>query len=220
MASRNISTVAARRVWISLVFAVVSGASGCAFAAGGPFGIDHRVSRDDQGIWNRNVQFGVEYGTIAVVVGGALWAGSEDRLGRTFWQAFDSGVLSSVTAEAGKHIFTRARPSQTDDANKFFQGRGHYSFPSGEVALVAGSVAPFVFEYGPERGLCIGSVDALRHGRPGQKSIALAKRRARERGAWNRHRLLRAPTPTSDSRATDTRWGVGGLEAQVLTFHA
>lgn len=150
MASRNISTVAARRVWISLVFAVVSGASGCAFAAGGPFGIDHRVSRDDQGIWNRNVQFGVEYGTIAVVVGGALWAGSEDRLGRTFWQAFDSGVLSSVTAEAGKHIFTRARPSQTDDANKFFQGRGHYSFPSGEVALVAGSVAPFVFEYGPE----------------------------------------------------------------------
>ena len=150
MASRNISTVAARRVWISLVFAVVSGASGCAFAAGGPFGIDHRVGFDNSGIWNRNAQHGVEYGTIAVVVGGALWEGSEDRLGRTFWQAFDSAVLSSVTAQAGKYIFTRARPSQTDDPSKFFQGHGHYSFPSGEVAEVAGAVAPFVFEYGRE----------------------------------------------------------------------
>jgi PAP2 superfamily protein len=139
-----------RSLWFSLIFVVLCGACGCAFAAGGLFGIDHRVGFDNSGIWNRNVQHGVEYGTIAVVVGGALWEGSEDRLGRTFWQAFDSGVLSSLTAQAGKYVFTRARPSQTNDPNKFFQGSGHYSFPSAEVAEVAGAVAPFVFEYGRE----------------------------------------------------------------------
>lgn len=121
-----------------------------AVQAAGPLGIDHRVNFDDSGIWNRNVQKGVEYGTIAAVIGGALWEGSEDRLGRTFWQALDSTVMSSVTAQAGKYIFTRARPSQTDDPDKFFQGHGHYSFPSGEVAAIAGAVAPFVFEYGRE----------------------------------------------------------------------
>ena len=34
-------------------------------------GVDHRVQLDDSGIWNRDVQKGVEYGTIAVVLGGA-----------------------------------------------------------------------------------------------------------------------------------------------------
>jgi undecaprenyl-diphosphatase len=135
--------------YAGLVFAVVVGSAGSAYAAG-PFGIDHRVEVSDTGLWNRNIQLGVEYGTAAAVIAGALWEGSEDRLGSTFWKAFDSAVLSSVTAQAGKYIFTRARPSQTDDPSKFFQGRGHYSFPSGEVAEVAGAVAPFVFEYGRE----------------------------------------------------------------------
>jgi undecaprenyl-diphosphatase len=52
-----------------------------------------------------------------------------------------------VTSEAAKHIFTRARPTQTDDPNQWFQGSGHYSFPSGEVTLVSAAVSPFVFEY-------------------------------------------------------------------------
>lgn len=150
MKRSGVPSAAATGLAVSFVFAVMFGAPHSAFAAGGPFGIDHRGAYDNSGIWNRNVQLGVEYGTIAVVVGGALWEGSEDRLGRTFWQAFDSGVLSSLTAQAGKYVFTRARPSQTDNPNKFFQGSGHYSFPSGEVAEVAGAVAPFVFEYGRE----------------------------------------------------------------------
>jgi len=123
---------------------------------GGPLGIDHRVAFDDTGIWTRNVQRGVEYGSIAVVIGGALWEGGEDRLGRTFWQAFDSGVASSAGAEALKHVFTRARPSQTDDPNEWFKGGGHYSFPSGEVTLVASTVAPFVFEYGRDHPMVYG----------------------------------------------------------------
>ena len=32
--------------------------------------------------------------------------------------------------------------------NKWFQGGGHYSFPSGEVTAVTAIVTPFVFEYG------------------------------------------------------------------------
>lgn len=135
--------------YAGIVFVLAVGSIGSAYAAG-PFGIDHRVAVSDGGLWNRNIQLGVEYGTAVAVLGGALWEGSEDRLGSTFWKALDSTVLSSVTAQAGKYIFTRARPSQTDDPSKFFQGRGHYSFPSGEVAEVAGAVAPFVFEYGRE----------------------------------------------------------------------
>ncbi|HEY1436506.1 MAG TPA: phosphatase PAP2 family protein [Casimicrobiaceae bacterium] len=110
-------------------------------------GIDHKVTFDDSGIWNRNIQQALEYGSIAVVLGGAAWEGGETRLGRTFWQAVDSSVLGAVTSEAAKHIFTRARPTQTDDPNQWFQGSGHYSFPSGEVTLVSAAISPFVFEY-------------------------------------------------------------------------
>ena len=113
-------------------------------------GLDHKITFDESGIWNRDVQKGVEYGSIAIVLGGALWEGGEDQLGRTFWQAVDSTVVSSVAAQAGKYIFSRSRPTQTDDPNKWFQGSGHQSFPSGEVALVSSAVAPFVFEYGRE----------------------------------------------------------------------
>lgn len=136
--------------WCSVL--VVSVASSIAYGGG----IDHRIGFDDTGVWNRNVQRGVEFGTIAVVVGGASWLGGDDRLGRTFWQAFDSGIVSSAGSEAMKHSFTRARPSQTDDPDEWFKGHGHYSFPSGEVALVAGSVAPFVFEYGREYPMVYG----------------------------------------------------------------
>ena len=110
-------------------------------------GIDHKVTFDDSGIWSRNIQQALEYGSIAVVLGGAAWEGGETRLGRTFWQAVDSSVLGAVTSEAAKHIFTRARPTQTDDPNQWFQGSGHYSFPSGEVTLVSAAISPFVFEY-------------------------------------------------------------------------
>ena len=47
-----------------------------------------------------------------------------------------------------KHIYTRARPDQGGDPNKWFQGSGHYSFPSGEVTLITAVVTPFMFEYG------------------------------------------------------------------------
>jgi undecaprenyl-diphosphatase len=51
-------------------------------------GIDHVVNFDQSGIWNRNIQKGLEYTLIGGEIAGALWLGGEDRLGKTFWQAW------------------------------------------------------------------------------------------------------------------------------------
>ena len=114
-------------------------------------GIDHLVTYDNSGIWKRSNQQILEYGLIAGEIAGGVWLGGEDRLGRTFWQAIDSSALGGLTNEALKHIFTRSRPSQSPDPNQWFQGSGHYSFPSGEVTAVTAIVTPFMFEYGREQ---------------------------------------------------------------------
>ena len=121
-----------------------------ASAGGGPLGIDHKIPYDDSGIWKRSNQLLPEDLTIATVVGGSLWEGGESRLGNTFWRTLDSSVLGAVTSTVLKDVFTRARPSQTDDPDKWFQGKGHYSFPSGEVTFISAAVTPFVLEYGKD----------------------------------------------------------------------
>jgi undecaprenyl-diphosphatase len=132
----------------------VLGALCCAIAvpahAGGPLGIDHRLEFDDSGIWNRHSQNALVASTWLVVVGGSLWEGDGSRLGHTFWQSFDSLTLTLVTTEVMKRTFSRSRPSQTDDPDRWFQGRGHNSFPSGEVASITTAITPFVLEYGSE----------------------------------------------------------------------
>ena len=113
-------------------------------------GFDHVVEYDNSGIWKRSNQQALYYGLIGGEIVGALWFGGEDRLGKTFWQAIDSSALGGVTNEAMKHIFTRSRPAQSPDPHLWFQGAGHYSFPSGEVTAVTAIVTPFVLEYGRE----------------------------------------------------------------------
>ncbi len=117
-------------------------------AGGGPFGIDHRLAVDNSGIWARNNQKLLIGATIVTVVGGSLALGDQNKLGDTFWRSLDSMAVSAVIAQGGKLIFQRERPSQTDDPNQFFKGAQYQSFPSGEVAAVAGAVTPFVVEYG------------------------------------------------------------------------
>lgn len=119
-----------------------------AIAAGGPFGIDHRVAVDDSGIWKRGVQKDLIAATAVTVIGGTLWEGDQTRLGRTFAQSLDALALSAAGAQVMKYAFTRERPSQTNDPNAFFSGHRNQSFPSGEVAAIAGAVTPFVLEYG------------------------------------------------------------------------
>ena len=115
--------------------------------AGGPLGIDHPVAYDDSGIWNRNVQKGVAAGVALTTIGGAVFVDSDTRLGRTFDQSFDAMVLTAGTTTAMKLVFSRKRPSQTDNPNDFFRGGGAQSFPSGEVAEMASVVTPFILEY-------------------------------------------------------------------------
>ncbi len=117
-------------------------------AGGGPFGIDHTVPYDNSGIWARGNQEFLIDATIVTVIGGSLLLGDQDKLGDTFWRSFDSMAVSAATAQAGKWVFQRKRPSQTDNPNEFFKGTQYESFPSGEVAAIAGAVTPFVYAYG------------------------------------------------------------------------
>ncbi len=119
-----------------------------AFAAGGPLGIDHRLGYDDTGIWKRSDQLALLHIMVIGEFVGGIWEGGETRLGKTFWQSIDSSVLADISAQGLKYVFTRARPGQTDNPSKWFQGSSQYnSFPSGEVAVVSAIVTPFVLEY-------------------------------------------------------------------------
>lgn len=118
--------------------------------AGGLLGIDHTVTFDNKGIWKRSTQNAVLGVMVVGDLGAALWEGGETRLGKTMWQSVDSMLISSVAATGAKLVFTRERPSQTNDPNQWFKGGHHYSFPSGEVAAISGIVTPYVLEYGKD----------------------------------------------------------------------
>jgi membrane-associated phospholipid phosphatase len=129
---------------------MLSLAAGSAHAGSGPFGIDHEWTLDQNGIWSRNVQNGLQFGVLALEVGGSLWLGNDSALGHTFWQTVDASVISGAGAQLLKYGFSRARPYQGDNPNLWFQGSGHESFPSGEVTLQASFVTPFIANYARE----------------------------------------------------------------------
>jgi membrane-associated phospholipid phosphatase len=114
---------------------------------GGPLGIDHEWALDERGIWGRSYQVGLEYGVVAVELGGALWFGNDTPLGHTLWQSADASVLSALAAQGLKYVFSRARPDQGDDPNAWFRGGCCQSFPSGEVTLQAAFVTPLILNY-------------------------------------------------------------------------
>ena len=118
-----------------------------AAAGGGPLGIDHRWKYDESGIWSRSNQNFLRYGALAADVGIALWEGGDSRLGRAAWQSIDSTALGTLSAETTKRWFGRVRPRDSNDPNQWFK-RGHYSFPSSEVAETTAIITPYVLEYG------------------------------------------------------------------------
>lgn len=120
-------------------------------AKAGFLGIDHEWTLDQGGIWGRKYQTALEAAVIATEVGGALWLGSDDDLGRTFWQTIDSSVAASVTAQIMKSSFGRPRPYQGNNPNAWFKGHCCASFPSGEVTLQASFVTPFIMRYAKEQ---------------------------------------------------------------------
>lgn len=134
----------ARVVSLALVVVLSLPAAGY---AGGWSVIDHRIHQNESGVWDPNVYRGLMAGLGIADLGGALWEGSESRLGKTLWQTLDSQLLAGGTATAMKYVFRRKRPSETDNPNGWFSGGSNYSFPSGEAAWSASLVTPFVLEY-------------------------------------------------------------------------
>lgn len=115
--------------------------------------IDREVGFSDSGMWNPNVYRGIVGALTIAQVGGALWEGSESRFGKTMWQGIDSEIIGDVAAEAGKYVFTRARPDQGNNPCLWFQGSSHKSFPSGEASVAAALVTPYVIEYAGDNPL-------------------------------------------------------------------
>jgi undecaprenyl-diphosphatase len=111
---------------------------------------DHEVSYDASGAWNPDIYRNIVIGLSVAQVGGALWEGAETRFGKTMWQGIDSEILSGVGAQIGKYAFTRVRPAQENNPCLWFKGKGNYSFPSGEAAVSASLVTPYVIEYANE----------------------------------------------------------------------
>jgi undecaprenyl-diphosphatase len=130
---------------LSVTFAAPAIAQNCGWSQ-----IDHKVNYDASGAWNPDVYRGIVGALTIAQIGGAVWEGSESRLGKTMWQGIDSQILSAATASVGKGIFTRVRPRDQDDPCLWFQGGSNYSFPSGEASVAAGLVTPYVLEYGSE----------------------------------------------------------------------
>jgi len=118
-------------------------------AGGGPLGIDSQLNYDNSGIFARTNQNILIYSLMGAVGVSALWEGGEDRFGKTSWQAVDSGVSTGIAAYVLKYAFSRERPDQTNDPNKWFTGHGQ-SFPSGEVTTVTALVTPYMLEYGKD----------------------------------------------------------------------
>jgi len=122
-------------------------ATPCASAGGGLLGLDHNVNQTDTGIWARRNQLYLEYASAVVELGGALWFGRDDRLGRAFWQSFDASAIGAVASLSLKHLAGRARPRDGGDPDLWRQGNGNLSFPSGEVTQQAAFVTPLIMEY-------------------------------------------------------------------------
>jgi len=126
--------------------------AGCALStgqahAGGPLGIDSEWALDKNGIWAQKYQNILEFGAVAAELGGGIWYGKDSPLGQTFWQSVDSTAISSLGAEVLKLAFSRQRPNQGNNPNKWFQGSCCDSFPSGEVTVQASFVTPFIVNY-------------------------------------------------------------------------
>lgn len=139
-----------RRLFVVLFSLATLAGGSTAYAAGGPFGIDHRLHYDNSGIWNRNNQKALMYGSILTVGVGALALGDDSKLGDTFWRSVDSMVFTGIAATGMKYGFRRERPSQTASPNQWFKSSSAQSFPSGEVAAISAAVTPFIVNYGED----------------------------------------------------------------------
>jgi len=125
--------------------------AGCCWSS-----IDHKVSLNNSGIWNPDI-YRTAMAVLSVAdVGGALWEGSDSRLGKTLWSTIDSQIIATGSATVMERAFARVRPKNTDNPCGWFSGRDNDSFPSTEAAFSASLVTPFVMEYAGEHPTAYG----------------------------------------------------------------
>jgi len=145
---RSVRALGAGLIWAGVLGLALQ--ASVAHAGGGPLGIDSRGTYDNSGIWSRSTQNAVIYAEMGLVGVGALWEGGDSRFGKTLWQSVDAGAVSAVVAFAMKYAFSRERPDQTSNPNRWFTGHGQ-SFPSGEVTTTSALITPLVLEYGRDQ---------------------------------------------------------------------
>lgn len=114
---------------------------------GGFLGIDRYDEQEDRGIFSRKNQKRADVLVIGGLLTTALWEGTDSRLGRTSWQAIDSVLGTAAVTETVKTLTQRPRPAQNPDPTQWFAGRGNKSFPSGETAMMAAFVTPYIVQY-------------------------------------------------------------------------
>jgi hypothetical protein len=145
----------ARLLLASVGMVVVFGLPATGYSGGWSV-IDRRIHQEESGIWNPIVYRGL-MGVLGIAeLGGALWEGSESRLGKTLWRTMDSQLLAVSSSTAMKYAFTRERPRETNNPNEWFAHGSNYSFPSTEAAFSASLVTPFVLEYAGEHPAAYG----------------------------------------------------------------
>jgi undecaprenyl-diphosphatase len=124
--------------------------------SGGFLGIDHKLPLDNSGIWSRDNQKAVELGSAGLLVLGALYEGSESKLGKTYWQSIDAMVSADLTAALAKSVFKRQRPIDGNNPNAFYNNPNDKSFPSGEVTHITAIVTPFILNFKDENTMVWG----------------------------------------------------------------
>lgn len=132
------------------VVALCMAATQTAEAGAGLLGLDHPVALDDRGIWARRNQVLLIEAMLVGEAGAGLWEGAETRFGHTIWQSIDATLVSGAAAQVLKFTFSRERPNQTNNPDRWFTGHGNASFPSGEVTVTSSIVTPLILEYGAE----------------------------------------------------------------------
>jgi undecaprenyl-diphosphatase len=112
--------------------------------SGGLLHLDRCDEYEATGLYSRKNQKLLDTLVIGGTLGASLWEGTGSPLGRQAWQSLDSIVTAAIATEAMKRVFERPRPSHSDDPDLWRQGKGNYSFPSGETALMAAFVTPII----------------------------------------------------------------------------
>ncbi|HET7557450.1 MAG TPA: hypothetical protein VFK08_05170, partial [Rhodanobacteraceae bacterium] len=109
-----------------------------------PFGIDHRVPCDSNGILTRSSQKALAGATIVTVPGGSFAPGDHDKRGDSSWRSRDSTAVPSALVLGGRWIFQRARLSRADNPDMFFRGTRYQRLPDGEVTAMADAATPVI----------------------------------------------------------------------------